>query len=169
MEPHVKVVRVAIVCAAAAIGAWALVHWVYRPYDCNRKLSALAARTVAAAETADGYQRTVRARRNLEELMPLREACPTAVRVPMLIGANEELVGRLEDAERSYRAALAIEPRPEIHVAIAKVAIQQGRVDDFVANYAAAVRFAPPILEEILPEELKKRVLRAAQVEAVTP
>lgn len=111
-----------------------------------------------AATTRDDYQRTVRIRRNLADLAELREHCPTEVRVAMLIGANEELAGRLDAAERSYRSALAIEQRPEIHVAIALVQIQTGRVDEAVASYVTAARFGPQIIDEIVNEELRARV-----------
>ena len=150
--------RIVVVVATAALGGWALLHFAWRPHQCNAEISLLTARTDAAERTPDGYDRIVRARRNLQDLARLRDTCPTAVRVPMLTGANEELAGRPEDAERSYRSALSIEPRPEIYVAIAMVAIEQGRIEESIESYVTASRFAPATFENIPSHEIKERV-----------
>ena len=76
----------------------------------------------------------------------------------MLMGANQELIGRVEDAERSYREALTIEQRPEIYMALALAQVQLGRVDDAVENYVTAARFGPQILYELPSDELTRRV-----------
>lgn len=152
------IARIAAVTVAALLAAWALLRFAYEPYRCNVQISKLTARTDGVAQTASDYERLLRARANLRDLEPLRTMCPTEVRVPMLIGANEELVGRPDDALRRYREALEIEQRPEIHVAIAQMQIELGRVDEAIDSYVRAARFAPHGLQDIRSEEVRRRV-----------
>ena len=158
VRPQPNLTRIAIGCVAAGIGGWLMFHFVYRPHRCNAQISELTARTDATSQTSSDYGRLQRARRNLDDLARLREECPTSVRVPMLMGANQELIGRVEDAERSYREALTIEQRPEIYMALALAQVQLGRVDDAVENYTSAVRFGPQIIDELPSDELTRRV-----------
>lgn len=151
--------RIAVTLLAAAACGAALLHFAYGPYRCNVMISELTVRTDAAERAVEDYERVVRARRNLADLAPLRDSCATEVRVPMLMGANQEVVGRLDDAAESYRSALGIEQRPEIYMALAGVEIQLGRIDDAVANYVAAARFAPHIVQWIASADLRDRVV----------
>jgi tetratricopeptide (TPR) repeat protein len=150
--------RYVAIAVAAALGAWAFWEWSWTPVQCNDRVSRLMAQTDAAERTTGEYARLVRARRNLEELAALRERCPREVRVPVLIGANEELVGRLNDAAASYSEALRIEQRPEIYAALATAQVQLGLVDQAVENYVLAARFHPLTLESIQSEELHRRI-----------
>jgi tetratricopeptide (TPR) repeat protein len=75
----------------------------------------------------------------------------------MLIGANEEVLDRYEDAARSYRSAMLIEQRPEIHTALADALIQLGRTDEAVEHYAVAARFNPAMLDFAPSEEVRRR------------
>jgi len=159
MEPHIIMIgRLAVVVVAAGLGVWAMVRFAYVPQRCNAEITALTVATELAERTASDYGRTVRTRNNLRELGPLREACPTEVRVPLLIGANLELAGRFEGAMRSYRDALTVQQRPEIYVALATMQIQTGRVDEAVDSYVTAARFAPHIVKEISSLEIRNRV-----------
>jgi tetratricopeptide (TPR) repeat protein len=159
MEQDVHMIaRIAVAAAAALIGAWALVRFAYMPCRCNAEVSALTVATEVVERTASDYERTVRTRRNLRELGPLREACPTEVRVPLLIGANHELAGRFEDALRSYREALTVQERPEIYIAMATMQIQTGRVDEAIESYVTAARFAPHLARMIVSPEVQRRV-----------
>lgn len=152
------VARVAAVALATLIGVWALLCFSYHPHRCNAGVTAAHVGTTAAQATASDYGRLVRARRNLELLAGLRETCTTNVRVPMLIAANEELVGRPEDALRSYQHALSIDRRPEIYTARALVQLRLGKVDEAVKSYAAALSFSPYLIEAIESREIRRRV-----------
>lgn len=147
------VVTVGILCCG-----WALRRYAWQPYQCNAAITELTARTDLVAQTASGYDRLRRVRQNLRDLEPLRQACPTQVRIPMLIGANWELTERSDDALRSYQEALTIDQRPEIHVAIALVQLQRGEVDGAIDSYVTAARFAPHVLKNISSPEFRTRV-----------
>lgn len=150
------ITRIVTVAVAALVGGWALARYAYEPHRCNAAITAVDVSTTVAAADANDYARLVRARSNLQRLAALGETCPTDVRVPMLTGANEELVGRPEDAIRSYDHALTIEQRPEIYVARASVQLGLGRLDEAVKSYVQAARFAPDV--EIASEEIRARV-----------
>jgi tetratricopeptide (TPR) repeat protein len=154
------IARVLVIAAAAVVSVWALRAWVYAPVHCNAEVTALELQTDLAGNTTDSYERTVRARRNLERLAELRAMCPAEVRVPVIIATNEELVGRLEDAAAHYAEALRIEERPEIHAELGRVQVELGRVDQAVESYATAGRFHPLMLSSIGSEELLQRVQR---------
>jgi tetratricopeptide (TPR) repeat protein len=150
--------RLAIVIVAAVLVLWGSQRFVYEPHACNRMVTDLTRRTSLAYDTGRDFTRIDRARRNLQELGALRERCPTDVRGYMLIGANEEILGRHDDAIRSYRQSLAIEQRPEIHAAIGDALIQTGRVDEAVESYFTAVRFNPGVMQNIQSELVAERV-----------
>lgn len=150
--------RIAAVAAAVVLAAWSLVRWSWEPNRCNAELSALEGETIRAENTTDPYVRLVRARRNLERLNGLRRPCANEVRTPVLLAANEELVGRIEDAERDYLEALRIEHRPEIYMALGNVQIQLGKVDAAVDSYTMAVRFHPVAIDQIRSEEVQRRI-----------
>ncbi|HVE71202.1 MAG TPA: hypothetical protein VNI54_07525 [Thermoanaerobaculia bacterium] len=150
------IARVLLIAVAAVASAWALSRFAWEPVHCNIALSRIEAQTLSAEQTTDPYAQLVRARRNLQQLPGLR--CTTDVRLPVLLAANEELVGRLEDAARHYEQSLAMEQRPEIYMALANVQVRLGRVDAAVESYARAVKFHPPMLEQILSVELRRRI-----------
>jgi tetratricopeptide (TPR) repeat protein len=146
------------VIVAAVFLLWALPRFVYEPHACNRMVTDLTRRTALAYETGRDYARIDRARRNIQELHVLRDRCPTDVRSYMLIGGNQEILGRHDDAIRSYQQALTVERRPEIHAAIADALILTGRHDEAVANYVIAARFNPAIVQNIPSEVVAQRV-----------
>ena len=104
-----RVARSAVILAATALGLLALLRWSWTPVQCSLSVTDLTRRTDSAAQTSSDYQRTVRSRRNLQDLAALKDSCPTDVRVPMLAGANHELLGNLEGGLREYEAALEID------------------------------------------------------------
>lgn len=158
------IARLTAVTAAALLCVWGLVRLAYEPHRCNAEITLLTARTAAAENTASDYERLLRTRQHLQELELLHEMCPTEVRVPMLIGENQELSGRAEAALRSYQAALAVEQRPEIYVAIALQQIQTGHVDEAIESYVTAARFAPRLVDNILSPEVRRRVVERLRV-----
>ncbi|MEO8381359.1 MAG: hypothetical protein ABI779_16995 [Acidobacteriota bacterium] len=150
--------RGAAVIATSILCGWAFVHWVYNPLACNAAITDLTRRTALITDSPGDYQRIARARRNIEALHELRAMCPMDVRVPMLLAANEEALGRLDDAVRSYRDALNTGPRPEIQAALGDALIQLGRTEEAVEQYVTAARFNPNMLELLPSEEVRRRV-----------
>ncbi|HVG24173.1 MAG TPA: hypothetical protein VND45_08490 [Thermoanaerobaculia bacterium] len=150
--------RVLAVVAAIALCGYGLFHWVWRPVHCNAEITALDAQTDLAAETGNDYDRTVRARNNLARLAALRESCAAEVRVPVMMAANDLLLGNADDAARHYEEALRIEERPEIEAALARVEVQQGKLEQGIERYVRVARFQPAILQELGDEELYRRI-----------
>jgi tetratricopeptide (TPR) repeat protein len=153
--------RVAVVLVAMALCGWLLLRWAYTPLRCNIDLTALTQRTGLASETSSDYERLSRLRRNLEDLAALEDRCRMDVRLYMLVGQNEEMLGRDEDAIRSYEQALTVDRRPEIYSAIGFALIRLGRVDEAVPMYVQAARFLYPD-PIVIPSELVER--RVAEI-----
>lgn len=149
-------VRAAALIATSILCGWAMVHWVYTPLACNGAVTDLTRRTTLITDSPGDYHRIARARRNIEALREVRILCPTDVRVPMLIAANEEALGRFDDAVRSYRDALSTGSRPEIHAALGHALIQLGRTEEAVEQYVIAARFDPTMLELPPSEEVRR-------------
>ena len=149
------IARVLIVAAAAVLGAWAILRYAWDPLRCNAVVSEVEGATIAAEQLTDPYLQLRRARRNLERLSTLR--CRNEVRVPVLLAANEELMERWPDAARHYEEALALEQRPEIHLALGNVQVRLGRLDAAVETYARAVRFHEPMIYQIPSDEMRRR------------
>lgn len=145
-----------VIALAAAACAFAMWCWVWQPMQCNIATTSLTRRTAAVEQSANEYERVLRARRNLEDLRAI--PCTTDVRVPMLIGNNEATLGDFEAALAAYHDALGIDRRPEIYAAIGEASIRLGRTDDAVNNYVEAARFTPYVLESIPSEEVLRRV-----------
>lgn len=152
-----SIASLAAVLAMAVLCGWALLRWASAPYSCNAAVTRLTRQTTLVTESAATYARVTRARRNIEDLRALAPRCPTEVRVLMMIGANEEVLGRYEDAALSYRRALRVEQRPEIHAALADALIQLGRTGEAVEHYTVAARFNPAILELAPSVEVQRR------------
>jgi tetratricopeptide (TPR) repeat protein len=151
------IARTAAVLATATFCGWALLLWAYTPHACNVAITKLTQRTTLVVGPSRIYERETRARQNIEALRVLGERCRTDVHLPMLIAANQEALSRYEDAVRSYRAALLIDRRPEIHKALADALIQLGRTDEAVEHYVIAARFNPETLENGSSEEVVRR------------
>lgn len=156
-----RAAQIAVVFLSAMACGLALFHWSWRTVHCSLRVTELTRRTSAAYETRSDSQRAVRVRRNLQDLAGVRESCPTDVRIPMLAGANHEILGHYEHAAREYESALKIEQRSEIYLALANTELQLGRFDAASAHFAVAARFHPIFLKVTSGEELRKRV-RAA-------
>jgi len=157
--------RVLSVAVAAVVCGAAIVKFAYQPFACSREMTRLTQLTDAVEDTANDYERTMRARRNLERLSALRAECPTDVRVHMLTGANLEILGRPEDALASYQAALAADQRPEIYAAIGEIQIQLGRPEDAIASYVRAARFNRNLYDYIHSDYVLSRVRKQLDAE----
>jgi tetratricopeptide (TPR) repeat protein len=90
--------------------------------------------TVAAARRDAASQAVLR--RNLEILRDAAAMDPADVRVPLARGSVLLLLGRLDEAIASYRAALELEPRPEIHLNLGRALAAAGRPAEAEPHFA---------------------------------
>jgi tetratricopeptide (TPR) repeat protein len=104
------------------------------------------------------YSRSELARENLVQLLSLREQCRDSVHVHVLVGLNQWLLGRNEEALASYRQALTIDHRPEIYLAIGDILLALDRFDEAVESYTTAVRFKPDAIHAIPSGEAARLV-----------
>jgi tetratricopeptide (TPR) repeat protein len=151
-------VRIAVVLVAAVLCAGALFAFVVQPFRCNRAVAQLAARTSLALGTASDYNAVLQARENLAALRRLEGPCRTDVQLYALEGNNEEILGRKDDAVQSYRRALSVDQRPELHFALGTLLVELGRMDEAVDHYVTSIRFSPERQGRIASPEAARRV-----------
>jgi tetratricopeptide (TPR) repeat protein/O-antigen ligase len=68
------------------------------------------------------------------------QKAPSSARSYLVRGQAELAQGQLEDAERDIRTALFLEPGPEVHLELARLAQARGEIDKALAEYAQALR-----------------------------
>lgn len=77
---------------------------------------------------------------------------PAAISARVALGAQHLLLGHAESAVAAYRQALAIEPRPEIHLNLARALRLAGREEESRAELQIALRLAPHLASQIPSE-----------------
>lgn len=157
-SPVTAIVRSGIVAITVLLSGWGLWHWVYLPNHCNEVISSATARTMIAEESGTSDAASLRARRNLEFLLPNRVACRSSVDFFLLQARNEQLLGRNSQAIASYRKALSLSERPQIHSSIGEIYIQSGDTARAVDSYLTAARYHPLALDGIRSEEVARQV-----------
>lgn len=148
-----RAARLVLLAVVAVLCALAIVRWSVRPMQCNAAISDLSSKWLATEQTVSDYDRLVRARRSLAELHAIEERCSMHVNVHVLLAANERVLGRREEALRSYRTALAVAgERAELRVMEGEVLAELGRVDDAVRSFVLATRYNPRLPDYISPD-----------------
>jgi tetratricopeptide (TPR) repeat protein len=137
----IRMAKAGILLAEAALCVFLFQRFVIAPHHCNTGISHLITLSAIAEKTGNEYERSVFARRNLHELFALREVCPTAMDLYMLIAQNQRAIGDSEGAIQTYRDAIAIEPRPEFYQEIGIVFMETRRFEEAVPNFVMMVRF----------------------------
>ncbi len=77
---------------------------------------------------------------------------PAAISARVALGAQHLLLGHAESAIAAYRQALALEPRPEIYLNLARAQRLAGRDEEARAELATALRLAPHLATQIPSE-----------------
>lgn len=155
--------RVLLIAITALFCAWALREWCLRPYACDVAMTEITASTSAVDDLRGDYARVQRAEHNIARLHALETQCRTDLRLYVLLGGNESVAGRHEQAVSAYEKALTLDRRPEIYIALAAELLQLGRIDDAVASYVTAGRFSPGTFDAIPSDELTRRVREELQ------
>ena len=152
-----KPLRYGTLFGIALLCVWALFQWVYRPYACMTGVAALGSAT-AAARGARDYDAPILARQNLAVGRTLEEKCRTCIRVYPYIAANEEIVGRHDDALQTYRRGLEVLQLAEMHHAIGTILLETGRTEEALDELTTAVRFNPNVLPQIVRQDIRESV-----------
>lgn len=80
---------------------------------------------------------------NLRLLREAERLDPREVGIPVALAGQYMLLGRYDTAIDGYRAALEVEPRPEIYLNLGNALFASGRSDEAREAYAKAVALAP--------------------------
>lgn len=75
------------------------------------------------------YERIVRARRNIAKCQECLAIFPEDYQLHMLRAANLRILGRYDEAVRTFEHALTLTERPEIYAQIGELEIERGNVE----------------------------------------
>jgi tetratricopeptide (TPR) repeat protein len=107
------------------------------------------AETQASRMAAQGLPQRQLLERNLSGLLRAQKASPDDARLPHAIGSYYLLLGQLANAETWYRRAIALEPRAETYLNLARVVEQRDRRDEAAELYRQAVLLTPQLEREV--------------------
>jgi tetratricopeptide (TPR) repeat protein len=125
------------------------VRWHAR-ITAGRLLARVEALTLAAASQGSAPRGLLRA--NLDALRRAAALDPVEVGVPIARGSQYFVFGDPDMAVEAYRAALALEPRPEIYLNLGRAESAARRPEDARRDYGLALRLDPRFLLTVPPE-----------------
>lgn len=88
---------------------------------------------------------------NLEALRRAGALDPLEVGVPIARGTQHLLFGDPEAALEAYRAAAALEPRPEVYLNLGRAALAAGRTAEAQRWFALSIRLDPRLAASVPP------------------
>lgn len=122
----------------------------------QRILRSVEGRTLALIQTGRLQKATLLAQ--VEELQVARQLDPAEVGIAVAMGSEYLLMSDFDRARATYLEALALEPRPEIHLNLGKASYAAEETERAVGEMRRAVRLDPALRFEV-PAPIKKRVL----------
>ena len=156
--PFAPALRYAIAGVVAIVAVALIDGFAWPRFVCNERKSGLIASTHNAAEVfVDKITVATVARSNLAAIDKCVTADPTDVDFYMLAAANQNVLGRSDDALATYRSALAWDRRPEIYYEIGMLELRMNRRAEAMADLRNAAQFSTKLLED-LPAEVRKEI-----------
>jgi tetratricopeptide (TPR) repeat protein len=89
---------------------------------------------------------------NLEMLRRASVLDPTEVGIPIARGTQYLLIGNGSSAAASYRAALELEPRPEVYLNLGRALVMAGEMEKAREQFRIAARLDPNLARALPPE-----------------
>jgi len=146
--------------AVVAAGACAFYFFCVLPYRCNRIKNAHILSTEYAYFHAGTPKGSVRAQRNLEELLECMRPTCRDVSLDMIAAANDRVLGRYDEAIRLYRDALRLDRRPEIYVNLAAAEAAAGDRVSAREDLLRAALFSPWVVRSVEDGQLRQEVVQ---------
>jgi tetratricopeptide (TPR) repeat protein len=142
-----------LVWPLVAVLAFALaaqtVRWRAR-MEAGRLLAQVESLSLAVARQGKAPRRLLQV--NLEVLRRAAALDPVEVGIPIARGSQHLLFGSPEAAVEPYRAAAALEPRPEIYLNLGRAEWMARRPEDARRDFALALRLDPRLAAVVPPE-----------------
>jgi tetratricopeptide (TPR) repeat protein len=153
----------ALLVVAASVAA--IARLVVPRIACNREKGRIQADAIAFGNMGDDYERTVRARRNVEVCRRCLDRIPSDYEMWFLLAVNQRVLQQRDEALQSFRQALSLNERPETYAEIAVLELERGNVDLARELLVRATRFnltfseyvSPPFSHEIYAEAMAKQ------------
>lgn len=124
-------------------------RWRYR-LTASRVLREVEVLTMASMTSGRISPQLVAA--NLQALRRAAPLDPVEVGIPIARGTQYWILGRNDEAARSYAQALALEPRPEGYLNLGRAQWRAGRRDEARRNFETAVRLDPRLADVVTTE-----------------
>ena len=137
------------VAAALTVALFLLLGVARDRFLANRLLRAAEARTMQAFSIATSPRGKAVLEGNLVLLDEARRRDPAEVGVLVARGSQFLLLGRAESAAAAYREALALEPRPETYLNLARALKMAGHESEAGRELAVALRLSPHLAAEV--------------------
>jgi tetratricopeptide (TPR) repeat protein len=138
-----------LVAVLALALAGQTVRWRAR-MEAGRLLAQVEALSMAVARQGKAPRRLLQV--NLDMLRRAAALDPVEVGVPIARGSQHLLFGSPEAAIEPYRAAAALEPRPEIYLNLGRAEQLARRPEDARRDFALALRLDPRLAEVVPPQ-----------------
>jgi hypothetical protein len=136
-----RVVRAALAIVAVFVALWTLYRVPWTRQMCNIEKRRAEQLTTRAETIASDFARQATAVRAAERMERCIASFPSDWQCHVLEGALHQIAERKPAAMASYRAALALEERPEIYAAISILQLEQGQTEEGLRNAEKATTF----------------------------
>lgn len=123
-----KAVRLLLALLIVAASLLVIAQTLVPRAQCNREKGRIQAEILEFANTGDDYVRIARARRNVEAGRRCIARVPADHEMWFLLGVNQRVLQRSDEALQSFRRALALNERPETYAEIALLELERGNV-----------------------------------------
>lgn len=164
------VVRMALAIAVLCVAAWTLFRVPWTLQSCNIEKRRAEQFIERSTTIASDFARQAAAVRAAERMERCAAALPNDWQCHYLAGSLHRAAARKPAAMASYRAALALEERPEIYYVISVLQLENGETEEALRNAEKATTFnvnfadsyAPPLRNELWEKvRERKRLLKA--------
>jgi tetratricopeptide (TPR) repeat protein len=142
-----KALSVSVATFVVAVSVLAAVQVVVPAYTCNREKARVNGATLPADTGTNTGQELRRARELAESCRHCLDKIPNDPDFHTLLGMNEHLLGRYDEAETNYRRALALAERPETYAYLALLQLEAGRLEEARQNLYHACLFDITLVE----------------------
>lgn len=136
-----RIVRVLVAIAALIVAGIAIVRVPWAERRCNVEKRKAEGFLLGAEEIASDFDRQRAAAAGAERMERCVADLPGDWQTHFLAGGLHEVAGRRQLAEQRYKAALALEERPEIYIALSLLQLANGEAEEGLRNAEKATSF----------------------------
>lgn len=153
MTLYKSAASVLLVLCAAALMSWKTVS----PWQCNVEVKSLRVRSQMVMTTTSGLNVVRTAQENLVRAERCIGRIPGRVDMHMIAAANAQMLGKPIAAAAHYAAALKIDRRPELYLALGSTELELGQRSSGLKHLVRARQFTQYMQSDV-PEDVRSEV-----------